>query len=149
MITLFVKNIDNVETVNDLYCFQLRKTDNLCYFHHFHVEQKIVIILTLLLAHQFNLDHMFAMNSIICLTYMKLSTWSDCKNRDARWPIYQPFLLKLANFRRRWPEEKVRGQKYIIGQFQTIVAKEIFIWLIGQFVANFRSNFIFCHVYFT
>jgi hypothetical protein len=34
-------------------------------------------------------------------------------------------------------------------QFQTIVAKEIFIWLIGRFAANFSSNFIFCHVYFT
>jgi hypothetical protein len=55
----------------------------------------------------------------------------------------------LANFRRRWPEEKVHGQKYKFGQFQAIVAKEIFIWLIGQFVANFKSNFIFCHVYFT
>jgi hypothetical protein len=36
----------------------------------------------------------------------------------------------MANFRRRWPEEKFHGQKYKFGQFQTIVAKEIFIWLI-------------------
>jgi hypothetical protein len=76
-------------------------------------------------------------------------TEQDKLCRDARWPIYWPFLLKLANFRRHWPEEKVHGQKHIFGQFQTIVAKEIFIWPIGQFAANFRFNFIFCHVYFT
>jgi hypothetical protein len=38
--------------------------------------------------------------------------------RVARWPIYWPFSLKLANFRGCCPEEKVCGQKHICGQFE-------------------------------
>ena len=34
----------------------------------------------------------------------------------------------------------------IFGQFEKIAAKEIFIWPIGQFVAKFRSNLLFCQI---
>jgi hypothetical protein len=63
-------------------------------------------------------------------------------NICSNWPI----LGGIGQKKSSWPETFIWP---IFGQFQTIEAKEIFIRLIGQFAANFSSNFIFCHVYFT
>jgi hypothetical protein len=53
-----------------------------------------------------------------------------------RWPIYWPFSLKLANFRRCWPEEKVCGQKHIFGQFVANLKKYILTKFSSVYLAN-------------
>jgi len=59
--------------------------------------------------------------------------------RVIRWPIYWPISegvgqKRIFNF---WP---------ICGQFEEIDSYTIFIWLFGQFVANFSSNWFYVKI---